>query len=89
VKREKTLELARYAGFGTQYTNGQPHIWGGEMETQKLDVLIEGVVNECVRIIQMQMTRGKRDEVYKSQIESVKAIREYFGVDNESSDQTQ
>jgi uncharacterized membrane protein len=80
MNRDKALELAKYAGHGTQYTNGQPHIWGGEMETQKLEMLIEGVVNECVLAIQQQLSRGARDDYYRGQYDAIAIIKERFGV---------
>ena len=81
MKRDKAIELAKYAGYGTQLTNGQPHIWGGEMETQKLEMLIEGVVNLCVLTIQQNMSRGKRDDYYRGMYDSIGLIKEHFGME--------
>lgn len=82
MKREKAIELAKYAGYGTQLTNGQPHIWGGEHETQKLEVLIEGVINQCIfEVVHESATGEYSKDVQDFVVNAVNRIRGYYGVE--------
>lgn len=50
MNRDKVLDIAYKAGFGTQITNGKKHIWGGEMETRQLEKFTEAIVRECAKV---------------------------------------
>jgi hypothetical protein len=85
MMHDKLIDLAKLAGYGIQHhlvdEKWIKYVWGGKSETDKLGRFADAIVEQCIEAIQLEMTRGLRDEHYRGQIDAVKAIKERFGVE--------
>lgn len=66
---EKIKELMLEAGYAAPEIAGRAH------------VLAELIVAECIVTLQDQMGRGKRDDYYRGQSDSIRLLQQHFGVE--------
>jgi len=80
---EKIKELARQAGADVMQRSG----WT-DYGTLDLDVeqFAELIIQECVDTIQDHMSRGKRDDYYRGQSDSIELIKQIIDANNLQSD---
>ena len=81
---ERIRQLVKQAGghFSTHNLMSNPvqHRESIELWDKNIEKFAELIVDECITQIQDHMGRGKRDEYYQGQSDSVKFIRQHFGV---------
>lgn len=84
INTPKLIKLAKEAGYGTQITlfmDGQREdIWGGAMETNKMEKFAELIVKECM----FQLVHESLQESNEIQDFTVKVwnrVKEQFGVE--------
>ena len=59
------------------------------MKEQKTDLIFDGmnwvrdnhIVNECIKAIQMTMSRSKRDDYYRGQYDAITTIKKRFNIE--------
>ena len=84
---EKIKQLAKQAGYGfeihlSQGGVSEEYIWGGVMETRKMEKFTELIVKECIEQIKLTMARdGHSTEHYKQSSKHIEKIKEQFGVE--------
>lgn len=81
MNRERVIELAGHAGFGKQITNGEPHIWGGEMETRKMEKFTQMVVKQCIFEMVHESTFTSNKQVQDFTVNVTERIKKRFGIE--------
>lgn len=84
MNRELVLQLAKAAGYATEIhlrNDGQTeYVWGGRMETQKLEQYTENVIKNCL----FEIVYGSIGEDNKAQdfcVKIVERLKERFGIE--------
>lgn len=79
---EKIKQLAKQAGYGFEIHLSQgggvseEYIWGGVMETRKIEKFTELIIQECVSICNDTTHNG-----YLNAVTAGTKIKEHFGVE--------
>ena len=90
INTPKLIKLAKEAGYGTQITlfmDGQREdIWGGAMETNKMEKFAELIIKECMMIAKSSHINSSNKkyilEGWNAACYSIHDnIEEYFGVE--------
>ena len=91
INTPKLIKLAKESGYGTQITlfmDGQREdIWGGAMETNKMEKFAELIIKECYNVCKdnlVLLTEDDSDEAFKYNegvADCAILIKQRFGVE--------
>jgi hypothetical protein len=77
---ERIRQLADEAGLRFTQLMSNPMVPVVDGKETDLDKFAELIIQECVDNIQDHMSRGKRDDYYRGQSDSIELIKTHFGV---------
>jgi hypothetical protein len=79
--------LAEQSAENSRFELAFPAITVGEGDTKMtipcvfVEKFAELIIRECIVTLQDQMGRGKRDDYYRGQSDSIRLLQQHFGVE--------